>query len=220
MADVGAAGSRDRSGEGETARIRGIFEKDAPRYDRKMGFFERLLFKDARRWVCAKAEGDVLEIAIGTGLNLPHYPAGVRLTGIELSPAMLELAKARAAEVGRDADLRVGDATALDFPDASFDTVVCTFGLCTIPDDGAAVAEARRVLRPGGRFVFAEHVRSPGRVIRAGQRALDPLMVRFQGDHILREPLEHLEANGFDVETVERYSLGITERGVANVPVA
>jgi ubiquinone/menaquinone biosynthesis C-methylase UbiE len=201
----------------ETERIRALYEQDARRYDRSMAFFERLLFKDARRWVCSRSQGEVLEIAIGTGLNLPFYPRDVRLTGLELSPAMLDRALARAHELGRDAQLQVGDATALPFPDQSFDTVVCTFALCTIPDEGAAVAEARRVLRPGGRFVFAEHVRSPVRAIRIGQRVLDPLMVRFQGDHLLREPLNHLRANDFTVETLERYSLGITERGVARV---
>lgn len=74
-----------------------------------MGFYERLLFRGGREWVCSQAAGEVLEIAVGTGRNLPHYSAGVRLTGIELSPAMLEIARARARELGRDADLRVGD---------------------------------------------------------------------------------------------------------------
>jgi ubiquinone/menaquinone biosynthesis C-methylase UbiE len=202
----------------ETDRIRQLYDKEAPRYDRSMNFFERLLFKDARSWVCSKAEGEVLEIAVGTGLNLPHYPDGVRLSGIELSPAMLELARRRADELGREVDLRVGDATALEFPDGSFDTVTCTFSLCTIPDDAAAVAEVWRVLRPGGRFRLAEHVRSPQRIVRRGQLLIDPLAVRFQGDHLAREPLEQLRAQGFEVEQLERYSLGITERAVARRP--
>ena len=202
----------------ETDRIRAMYEKEAPRYDRTMGFFERLLFKDARHWVCSQADAEVLELAVGTGLNLPHYREGVRLTGIELSLAMLERARRRAAELERDVDLREGDATALEFDDESFDTVVCTFSLCTIPDDAAAVSEARRVLRPGGRFILAEHVRSPNRVIRRGQLLLDPLAVRFQGDHLAREPLDHLRAQGFEVEQLERYSLGITERAVARRP--
>ena len=183
-----------------------------------MGFFERLLFADARRWVCSQAEGRTLELAVGTGLNLPHYPARTDLTGIELSPAMLELARQRAADLGRDVDLEVGDVTDLSFEDASFDTVVCTFSLCTIPDDAAAVAEVKRVLRPGGRFVFAEHVRSPRKLVRAGQRLLDPITVRFMADHLVREPLEHLERLGFAVERLERYSWGIVERGVARSP--
>ena len=69
----------------ETDRVCARYEKHAPRYDRAMGFFERLLFKDARHWVCSKAHGRTLELAVGTGLNLPHYPADVELTGIELS---------------------------------------------------------------------------------------------------------------------------------------
>jgi ubiquinone/menaquinone biosynthesis C-methylase UbiE len=206
--------------EGETRRIRALYDKEAPRYDRSMRFFERLLFKDARDWVCSQAEGEVLEIAVGTGLNLPHYARDVRLSGIELSPGMLDRARKRAAELGREADLRLGDATALQFADQSFDTVVCTFSLCTIPDDASAVAEARRVLRPNGRFLLAEHVRSPRRVIRYGQLLLDPLAVRFQGDHLAREPLRHLVREGFVVENLERYSLGITERVRARRPVS
>jgi len=85
----------------------------------------------------------------------------VRLTGVELSPKMLEIAQRRAREIGLEADLRAGDAQDLPFRGASFDTVVCTLGLCTIPDDPGAVAEAARVLRPGGYLLLLEHVRSP-----------------------------------------------------------
>jgi ubiquinone/menaquinone biosynthesis C-methylase UbiE len=202
----------------ETQRIRELYEKEAPRYDRTMKFFDRVLFKDARSWVCSKAEGETLEIAVGTAMNLPHYPSAIQLTGIELSPAMLTLAQQRAAELDREVDFQVGDATALQFDDHSFDTVVCTFALCTIPDDAAAVAEVRRVLRPGGRFLLAEHVRSPKRFIRRVQQLIDPLSVRFQGDHVAREPLEQLQAQGFEVEQLERYGLGIVERAVARRP--
>jgi len=120
-----------------------------------MGFFERVLFGDTRAWVCSQAAGDVLEVAIGTGLNLPFYPESTRLTGIEWSPAMLGVARGRAAKLGQSADLRGGDAYDLPFPDVSFDTVVCTFSLCAIPDERRAVAEMTRVLRPGGRLLLA-----------------------------------------------------------------
>src|SRR3989442_301145 len=112
---------------GETERVRQIWEKAAPRFDRQMGFWERVLFSGGREWACSQASGDVLEIAVGSGRNFPYYPRDVRLTGIELSPAMLELARSRAAELGLGADLRLGDAQALEFPDKSFDTVICTF---------------------------------------------------------------------------------------------
>ena len=81
----------------ETERIRRIYERMAPGYDRQLGVVESFLFGDGRTWVCSRAQGDVLEIAIGTGLNLPFYSPNVRLTGIDLSPAMLELARSRAA---------------------------------------------------------------------------------------------------------------------------
>jgi ubiquinone/menaquinone biosynthesis C-methylase UbiE len=202
----------------ETERVLRLYEKEAPRYDRQMRFFDRLLFAGGREWVCGQAAGEVLEIAVGTGRNLPHYREGIRLTGIELSPAMLEIARARARELSREVDLRVGDAQALEFADELFDTVVCTLSLCTIPDDRAAVAEVRRVLRPGGRFLLLEHVRSPLLPVRLAQRLLDPLAVRFEADHLLREPLEHLRAESFEVESIERSKLGIVERVAARKP--
>ena len=204
----------------ETERVLRVYEKDAHKYDREMGLFDWLLFAGGREWVCAQASGEVLEIGIGTGRNLPHYPDGVRLTAVELSPAMLGIARARARELGRDVDLRLGDAQALEFPERSFDSVVCTLALCTIPDDRVAVAEVRRVLRPGGRFLLLEHVRSPLLPVRLGQRLLEPLATRFQADHLLREPLEHLRAEGFKVEQLERSKLGIVERVAARKPVA
>jgi ubiquinone/menaquinone biosynthesis C-methylase UbiE len=203
----------------ETERVRRIQDKEAPRYDRQIAFFERILFGDGREWVCSQAEGEVLELAAGTARNLPHYPSGVRLTAIELSPEMLAIARERAGDLGREADLREGDAQALDFAEESFDTVVCTLGLCTIPDDRQAVREAYRVLRPGGRFLLMEHVRSPSLAVRAVQRLLDPLAVRFEADHLLREPLEHLRAEGFEIERLERSKWGIVERVVARKPV-
>src|SRR5512132_3840788 len=202
----------------ETDRVRRIFDKQAPKYDKSMARFERLLFSGNREWACSRAEGDVLEIAAGTARNLPFYPEGVRVTGVELSPEMAALGRERAEDLGRAIDLRVGDAEALDFPDESFDTVVCTYGLCTIPDDAAAVREAKRVLRPGGRILLAEHVRSPNPAVRAIQRLLDPLAHRFGGDHLLREPLEHLAAEGFEVEEVRRAKAGWVELVAARKP--
>lgn len=211
-------GPRSPARPEETERVRRIFEKEAPKFDRSMGRWDRILFAGTREWVCAQARGEVLEIAIGTGRNLRLYPDDVRLTGIELSPAMLEIARDRAGQVGREVDLRVADAEALEFPDRSFDTVICTYSLCTIPDDRAAVREVRRVLRPGGRFVLAEHVRSPVKVVRAIERAIEPLAIRFGGDHLTREPLEHLRAERFTVEEVKRSKLGIVELVAARRP--
>src|SRR5215218_9223872 len=103
----------------ETERLKRIWEKQAPKYDRSIAFWERILFGDGRQWVCSRAQGEVLEVAIGTGRNLAFYPAGVSLTGIDLSPPMLERARERARELGMEADLWEGDAQDLPFPDES-----------------------------------------------------------------------------------------------------
>jgi ubiquinone/menaquinone biosynthesis C-methylase UbiE len=202
----------------ETERVRTIQDKHAGGYDRQMGFFDRVLFAGGREWACSHAEGDVLEVAIGTGRNLPHYPAGVKLTAIEFSPEMLAIARRRAQQLDASVDLGLGDAQALEFDDGSFDTVVITFALCTIPDDRQAAREALRVLRPGGRLVLLEHVSSPVLPVRAIQRLLDPLSVRFEADHLVREPLDYLADVGFEVESVDRSRLGIVERVLARKP--
>lgn len=204
--------------EDATRRVRRIYDREAARYDKAIKVFERLFFGEGREWVCSRASGDVLELACGTGRNLPFYPARVRFTGVELSPEMLGIARDRADRLGMKADLRSGDAQRLDFPDASFDTVVFTLALCTIPDPALAVAEAHRVLRPGGRLLLLEHVRSPLLPVRALQRALEPLSIRFQADHLLREPLLHLRERGFQIGAIERSKLGIVERVAARKP--
>ena len=202
----------------ETERVRRVQDKHASGYDRQIGFFERILFEDGREWVCAQAEGETLEIAYGTARNLPHYPAAVHLTGVELSPEMAAIALERLAEEGRDADLRVGDVQELEFDAETFDTVVSTLTMCTIPDPRQAAREAFRVLRPGGRFLLMEHVRSPVTPVRAVQRLIEPLAVRFEADHLLRQPVVYLREAGFEVERVEHSKWGIVERIVARRP--
>jgi ubiquinone/menaquinone biosynthesis C-methylase UbiE len=202
----------------ETERVRAIWDKMAPRYDSDIAFFERVLFGGGREWVCSQAQGEVLEVAVGTGRNLALYQPGARLTAIDFSPAMLALARERARQVHPDADLRVGDAQALEFADETFDTVVITLALCSIPDDRRAVAEAWRVMRPGGRLLLLEHGRSRSLPVRAVQRVIDFFTVRFEGDHMVREPVEHLRAVGFKVDRLERSKLGIVERVAAIKP--
>jgi ubiquinone/menaquinone biosynthesis C-methylase UbiE len=199
-------------------RLRRYWDKHARTYDKQTAFWERRLFGDGRQWVCAQATGEVLEVAIGTGRNLPYYPPGIRLTGIDLSPAMLELAHHQAQQLNVEVDLRLGDAQALDLPDASFDTVVCTLSLCAIPDQRQAVAEMARVLRPGGRLLLLDHVAGSPRWVRAIQWLLEQVTRPLGGEHLRRRPLLQVQAEGFQIQRRERGKLGIVERLAARKP--
>jgi ubiquinone/menaquinone biosynthesis C-methylase UbiE len=199
----------------ETERVRRFYDTVAASYDGWMRLFDRLLLGHSRKRVISRASGQTLEIAIGTGLNLPFYPPDVQLTGIDLTPAMLAIAGRRAQALGVKVDLRLGDAQALDLPDERFDTVVCTLSLGAIPDERRALAEAYRVLRPGGQLLLLEHVRSPVRPVRWVERLLDPLLVQLAGDHLLRDPLDHLVTIGFNIERCDRSKWGIVEAIIA-----
>jgi ubiquinone/menaquinone biosynthesis C-methylase UbiE len=201
-----------------TERVRRIWDRLAPKYDSNVAHLERAFLAGGREWVCSQADVNVLEIAIGTGLNLAFYPPEVQLTGVDLSSAMLKIARRRAIELGIDIQLCVGDAQALAFEDRSFDTVVITLSLCSIPDDGKAVAEAWRVLRPGGRILLLEHVRSSTLPVRAVQHLLNVFTVLLWADHMVREPLKRLRAEGFEIDQVDPSKLGIVQRILAHKP--
>jgi ubiquinone/menaquinone biosynthesis C-methylase UbiE len=199
-------------------RWRRYLDKQSASYDKQMRFFDRVLFADSRTWVCGQATGHTLEVAVGTGLNLPFYPGEVQLTGIDFSPAMLGIARGRAEQLGRAVDLREADALALPFPEASFDTVVCTFSLCAIPDERRAVGEMNRVLRPGGLLLLADHIAGATWPVRATQRILEVGSVPLQGEHFLRRPLNQVQAEGLEIERRERFRLGLVERLAARKP--
>lgn len=195
-----------------TGFVRDHYNSVAHRYDSLIRLPERVLFADGRQWAAGQAGGDVLEVAVGTGRNLPHYRPGTSVTGIDLSEAMIDLALRRASASAADVQLHVADAQHLPFADASFDTVVATLALCSIPNDAVALSEAARVLRPGGTLVLLEHVRSPSVGVRTVQRLLEPLLLRFEGDHLLREPDKRAVQAGLQVELLERSKLGIVLR--------
>ena len=139
-----------------TEKARELWESRAKRYDTGARI-EPAGIRNTRRLLCAGARGRTLEVAVGTGMNLEHYPPQVKLTGVDLSPAMLERARERAEKQGRPVTLVEGDAQELDFPDQSFDTVLCALALCTIPDQARALAEMHRVLVPGGRLLLVHY---------------------------------------------------------------
>ena len=203
--------------EAGNAKVSATWAKRADKYDKSIGFFEQKVFgTDHRAWACSRAAGKTLEVAVGTGLNLPLYGPEVSLTGIDLSPEMLEIARDRAAELGVDVVLQQGDAHELAFEDAAFDTVVCTYALCGIPDPQRAVNEMNRVLRPDGRLILVDHIVSAHKVVVGVQKTIEFVTRRLEGEHMTRRPLHHVEAAGFEV--IERDRLGrfeMVERLVA-----
>jgi len=150
-------------------------------YDIAMRAFDAVGIRRARRRVAGGASGDVLEIGVGTGLNLAAYPAGATLNGIDPSESALAVAARRADELDRPATLVVGDAAVLPYPDGWFDVVVGTFVLCSVDDVGATLAETRRVLRSGGTVRLLEHARSDSPVIARLQGTLAPAWSRASG---------------------------------------
>jgi ubiquinone/menaquinone biosynthesis C-methylase UbiE len=212
MTSTARAKNQAKACETPTALQKRVWDKAAPSYDKQIAFFEKIQFAGGRKWLGARARGRVLEVAIGTGLNLPHYPADATITGIELSPAMLAIARQRATGLGRDVDLREGDAEHLPFDDASFDTVVCSLSLCTIPSPDAAVAEMRRVLGPGGRLLLLDHIGSTWPPIYAAQWLVERITIRAAGEHFTRRQLPLVKAAGFQIVETERLLAGTVER--------
>jgi ubiquinone/menaquinone biosynthesis C-methylase UbiE len=203
--------ARAQAGETEAARQKRVWDKAAPSYDKQIAFFEKTWFGGGREWLGERAHGRVLEVAIGTGRNLPHYPADTTIVGIELSPAMLAIARQRAADLGR-VDLQEGDAEHQPFAEASFDTVVCALSLCTIPDPAAAIGEMKRVLVPGGRLLLLDHIGSTWPPIYAAQWLLERITIRAAGEHFTRRHLSLVQAAGFQVVETERHKAGTVER--------
>ena len=177
-------------------------------YDPLSARTERKFGADLKRKLLANARGRVLEIGVGTGLSFPHYPPDVELAGIEPSPHMLKRARRRAAELGREVELVAAPAEQLPFEDHSFDTVVSLAVLCTVRDPDRVLGEIRRVLRPDGRFVFLEHVRSDDpQLARRQDRWERPWGWIAGGCHPNRRTLDTIESAGFDIAAVEREDL-------------
>lgn len=174
-------------------------------YDRMAATSERAGLAARRHELLGAARGRVLEVGAGTGINLEHYSEAVEeLVLVEPERAMARRLDQRLRTLDGDARIVEADAQALPFPDGSFDTVVCTLVLCSVPDPARALDELRRVLRPGGSFLFLEHVRSDDPRTARLQDRVNPVW-RFvsNGCNCNRSTLSLIEGS-FSVDDVER----------------
>ncbi|TSC60629.1 MAG: methyltransferase type 11 [Candidatus Peregrinibacteria bacterium Greene0416_62] len=196
--------------------IRQKYNKEASSYDWRLNVLETLTgMKKIRRELLAKASGNALAVAIGTGRDLLFYPRECTVTGIDLSEEMLRIAETNASRLHLHPALMKMDAESLTFLDDSFDTVVSTLALCTFPHPEKALQEMRRVCRPDGKVLLLEHGKSSLPKLARLQGALDDQWCKRSGCHLNRKPDELVRTAGFEILSDRKSFFGILHSIVA-----
>ncbi|WP_048152276.1 class I SAM-dependent methyltransferase [Palaeococcus ferrophilus] len=188
-------------------------------YDSFEGLAERRAFSKYRRKALRLAEGKVLEVGVGTGKNLPYYPRGVEVVGIDFSRGMLEKAERKVERLGLENVMLLHmDAQSLEFEDNTFDTAVSTFVFCTVPDPVKGLKEVYRVLKPGGKAIFLEHMKSGSGLLNISLYMMEPFTRALLGTSMLRETQKNIERAGFQIEKVENLFFDIVRLIIARKP--
>ena len=177
---------------------------------------ERRLFhklrEEATEYVCGKT----LEIGVGTGKNLSFYPKNIELFAIDFSPGMLKIAEKKAKDIDlKSLQLREMDVEHLDFTNNSFDTIVSTFVFCTVPDPIAGLKELYRVLKPNGKAVFLEHMKSKNPIINMMLYIMNIVSSNLLGTSMVRKTQQNIEQTGFVIKSVENKAFDIVRLIVA-----
>ncbi len=190
-----------------TLTTRNRYQRMAPLYDGMQVLMERRYFRwRERQWSLLRGP-KILEVGVGTGKSMPFYRPGLQITAIDLTPGMLDRARRRAEELQIPVQLCIGDVQRLDFPDATFDSAVASFVFCSVPNPMLGLAELRRVVKPGGRIVLLEHMRSNSRLLGVLMDVFNPFVVRITGANINRRTLENVRRI-FKVDSAEDAGAG------------
>lgn len=181
-----------------------IYDRVAPIYDLYSGPMEWMGGARRRRRLLRNATGEVLEAGVGTGLNLEHYPRGVRVTGIDISSRMLSRAQRRAERAGLDVTLAVADVEGLPYDDDRFDTATATCVFCSVADPVQGLRELARVIESDGRVLLLEHVRPRNRLLGFLADLVSPLTRRLFGPEVNRRTERNVESAGLEIVSVQR----------------
>jgi ubiquinone/menaquinone biosynthesis C-methylase UbiE len=181
--------------------LRERYQRIAPFYDLLDFPFEHGRYRHIRPLLFTGLSGRILDAGVGTGCNIPFYPADARVTGVDLSPAMLARARKRADACGRAVDLQLMDVRRLDLPDDMFDAAVASFLFCVLPDESQpdALRELRRVIKPGGTLRLLEYIRPTGALRGFIARLWEPWMAFAYGAGFDRRTQAHLRDLGFEI---------------------
>jgi len=193
-----------------TKAARNRYNRIAPFYDFMEGLVERSRYSRWRELLWSKVEGvNILEVGVGTGKNFPYYPKGVDITAINFSEKMLYRAEKKASGFDIKVHLEKMDAQNLEFEDNTFDTVVATFVLCSVPDPIKGLYEVARVCKSNGKVLLLEHVLSANRILAFFMNLANPVVERTMGPNINRKTVENVTFSGLKVEKVTDLAAGI-----------
>ena len=203
-----------------TSKTASKYDRFSKVYDLFESPMERRAFSKYRERALGLVKGKVLEVGVGTGKNFQYYPRNVEVIGVDFSRGMLEKAERRGRDLGlKNVRLLHMDVQNLEFEDSIFDTAVSTFVFCTVPDPVKGLREVYRVLKPGGKAIFLEHMKSESKLLNILLYLMDPIMRILTGTSTIRETQRNIKLAGFRIGRVENLFFDIVRIIMATKPL-
>ena len=201
-----------------TEKIKKRYNRAAKFYDIIENPMEMMALKKWRIELMKELKGKVLEVGVGTGKNIEHYPPNIDITAIDFSEKMLKKAYEKAVKFDKQVNLINMDAQNMNFPDNTFDVIFTTCVFCSVPDPILGLKELRRVCKPNGKIIMVEHVRSEKKVLAVIMDILNPIVVNTYGANINRKTLDNVNNAGFiNVSSINLYSDIVKKIEILNI---